>query len=120
VVDEQHGDLMVGRMRRPARLGAKHAAMYRDASGARSYRNRPPYPDQTIDVLAELVPAACRRVLDVGTGTGSIARPLAAHVDWVDALDFSAAMLAVGRHLAGGDGSNLRWIVGSAAEGVGA
>jgi SAM-dependent methyltransferase len=105
-------------MRRPARLGAQHAAMYHDRSVTLSYRNRPPYPDETIRILAELLPAGCGRVLDVGCGTGAIARPLAALADAVDALDPSAAMLEVGRGLPGGDRSKLRWILGSAEEGV--
>ena len=103
-------------LRRPAHLGAQHAAMYRDRSVARSYGNRPPYPDETIQILADLLPAGCHRVLEVGCGTGLIARPLAAQADVVDAVDPSAAMIEVGRTLPGGDRSNLRWILGSAEE----
>jgi SAM-dependent methyltransferase len=125
-MDDPHGGRAAGRMtemidspmRRPARLGARHAAMYQDRSVARSYRNRPPYPDETIRIIADLVPAGCRRVLDVGCGTGFVARPLAALVEAVDALDPSPAMLEVGRRLPGGDRSNLRWILGSAEDAV--
>jgi SAM-dependent methyltransferase len=104
-------------MRRPARLGPRHADMYRDRSVARSYENRPPYPDETFRILADLLPAGCRRVLDVGCGTGCVARPLAAHVEAVDALDPSEGMLEVGRELAGGDRASLRWMLASAEEG---
>jgi SAM-dependent methyltransferase len=110
--------MIEGRMRRPARLGARHAAVFQDRSVARSYRNRAPYPDETFQILLDLLPAGCRRVLDVGCGTGFIARPLAALVEAVDALDPSAAMLEVGRQLPGGDRSNLRWILGSAEDAV--
>jgi len=92
--------------------------MYGDRSVALSYQNRPPYPDETIHALADLLPAGCRRVLDVGCGTGFIARPLAALVEAVDALDPSAAMLEVGKQLPGGDRSNLRWLLGSAEDGA--
>jgi len=92
--------------------------MYGDRSVVRSYRNRPPYPDETIQVLVDLVPAGCRRVLDVGCGTGPIARPLAALVEAVDALDPSAAMLDAGRELPGGDRPTLRWLLGSAEDAV--
>jgi SAM-dependent methyltransferase len=51
------------------------------------------------------------KVLDVGTGSGDLARPLSAHVT-VDAVDPSEAMLATGRQLAGGDSPQLRWIHG--------
>lgn len=111
-------DVTEGRMRRPARLGAYHAAMFQDRSVARSYRNRPPYPDETIQILADLLPAGCRRALDVGCGTGFIARPLAALIEAVDALDPSAAMLEVGKELPGGDRCDLRWILGSAEDAI--
>lgn len=90
--------------------------MFHDRSVARSYRNRPPYPEETIGILADLLPRDCRRALDVGCGTGCIARPLAALVDVVDALDMSAAMLKEGRALPGGDRPNLRWVHGAAED----
>lgn len=104
-------------MRRPARLGARHAATFGDRSVAGSYRNRPPYPVETMVILAGLVPPHCRRVLDVGCGTGFVARTLAAAVDAIDGLDPSSAMLAEARRLPGGDRPNLRWIQGTAEEG---
>jgi SAM-dependent methyltransferase len=51
-------------------------------------------------------------VLDVGCGLGDLARPLAPRVARVDAVDVSAAMVARGRTLPGGDAPNLCWIVG--------
>ena len=51
-------------------------------------------------------------VLDVGCGTGDVARPLAQLVDRVDGVDFSSAMLAKGRVLPGGDNPKLNWIYG--------
>lgn len=92
--------------------------MFQDRSVARSYGKRPPYPDETFEIILDLLPAGCRRVLEVGCGTGVISRPLAAHVDALDAVDPSAAMLEVGRALPGGDRDNLRWILGSAEDAV--
>src|SRR3984957_9432427 len=83
--------------------------------GVRSaYRHRPPYPDEVFSVLTGLISDAPRTVLDLGAGEGALARPLAALVDQVDAVDISAAMIEVGRRRTGGDAPNLRWIVGAA------
>jgi trans-aconitate methyltransferase len=53
-----------------------------------------------------------RAVLDLGCGTGFVARPLAPLVDRVDAVDMSVAMIEQGRRLPGGDHPHLNWIVG--------
>jgi 2-polyprenyl-3-methyl-5-hydroxy-6-metoxy-1,4-benzoquinol methylase len=55
-----------------------------------------------------------RTVLDIGTGTGAVARPLAPLVERVHAVDWSAAMIEEGRQLPGGDHPNLIWSVGPA------
>ena len=44
-----------------------------------------------------------RTVLDLGCGTGYLARPLAPLVDRVDAIDISAAMIEEGKRLLGSD-----------------
>jgi SAM-dependent methyltransferase len=81
---------------------------------ASAYRHRPPYPDLVFDVLTGLIAGPPSTVLDLGAGEGALARPLAARVDQVDAVDISAAMIAEGRRRPGGDAPNLRWIVGAA------
>jgi len=81
---------------------------------ASAYQHRPPYPDLVFDVLTGLITDAPRTVLDLGAGEGALARPLAARVDQVDAVDISAAMVSEGRRRPGGDAANLRWIVGAA------
>ena len=53
-------------------------------------------------------------MLDLGAGEGPLARPLAARVDQVDAVEISAAMVSEGRRRPGGDAANLRWIIGAA------
>lgn len=103
---------------KPEFLGPEYGMRFEDASVAAAYPCRPPYPEQTIDALANLIrhPNA---VLEVGAGTGEIARRLVhrSGVERVDALDPSAAMIAKGRDLDGGRATNLRWVNGTAEEG---
>jgi hypothetical protein len=74
------------------------AAAFTDPAVACAYQHRPPYPAQVFNLLAELIADEPRHVLDLGAGEGAIARPLAARVDRVDALD----VLAEGRRRPGG------------------
>ena len=53
-------------------------------------------------------------MLELGCGTGEIARRLAPSVERVDAVDPSRAMIQVGERLPGGDEENLNWIPASA------
>lgn len=103
---------------KPAHLGAPYAAQFQDAAVVVAYPHRPPYPAEVYERLAALlaVPAA---VLDLGCGTGDLARPLAARLEGVariDAVDVSAPMLTLARSLPGGDRPNLRWILGAAED----
>ena len=81
---------------------------------ARAYRHRPPYPPALFDALEALIVDRPRHVLDLGAGDGAIARPLAARVDKVDAVEISPAMVAEGRQRPGGDRANLTWHVEAA------
>lgn len=90
------------------------AGTFGDGAVAEAYRHRPPYPAEAFDILERLITGQPRNVLDIGAGDGALARPLAARVDTVDAVDVSAAMLAAGAHLPGGQRPNLRWILGAA------
>ncbi|MEU8221933.1 class I SAM-dependent methyltransferase [Kribbella sp. NPDC048915] len=87
------------------------AATFQQEAVAQAYQHRPPYPDEVFDRLRQLITDEPRRVLDIGAGEGAIARPLAPSVDQVDAVDFSAAMVAAGKQRPGGDRPNLRWQV---------
>jgi trans-aconitate methyltransferase len=98
---------------KPAPWTAEHAAVFQGQSVVDRYHLRPPYPQAVIDTLAALVVGSPRAVLDVGTGTGELVRRLVASVDRVDAVDLSAAMIARGRTLPGGDHPRLRWILGA-------
>lgn len=100
----------------PAFLRPDVAATFKDRDVAASYRHRPPYPPQAFDILAELITDEPRAVLDLGCGTGFVARPLAPLVDRVDAIDVSAMMIEAGKRLPGGDHARLTWIVGRAED----
>ncbi|MEX2207734.1 MAG: class I SAM-dependent methyltransferase [Myxococcota bacterium] len=99
-----------------AAFAAEHAGRWQDADAARSYASRPPYPDETFEILAGLIADEPRHVLDVGCGTGKLARPLAGRVSRVDAIDRAREMVELGAGLPGGDARNLRWFVGRAEE----
>ncbi|MHC4549876.1 MAG: class I SAM-dependent methyltransferase [Planctomycetota bacterium] len=96
-------------MAKPAHLSEVHAAQWEDACMAQDYPHRPPYPDEVFALLTDLMEEE-GAVLDLGCGTGDLARRLAPRVARVDAVDRSAAMLARGRALPDGDHPNLRWI----------
>lgn len=101
---------------KPIHLAPEYGAQFQDRSVAEAYPQRPPYPPATFDVLAALPGEGPRAVLDVGCGTGDIARRLAPLVGRVDAVDASAAMIAQGRRQPGGEAANLRWIEGKVEE----
>ena len=101
---------------RPADLAAQDAAAFQDRGVVASYRHRPPYPPEVFDILAGLIAIAPRRVLDVGCGSGDIARRLVRRVEQVDAVDFSRPMIEAGRRLPDGDHPRLRWLHGRVGE----
>jgi SAM-dependent methyltransferase len=101
---------------KPEWFGEQYAAAFQEPGVAVAYQYRPPYSDTTIARLAGLIADTPRLVLDVGCGTGYIARPLVNLVDHIDALDVSSAMIDEGRRLPNGDHPHLTWIVGRAED----
>jgi trans-aconitate methyltransferase len=97
---------------KPNYWGVKYAEIFKDTSVVNAYPFRPPYPAQTYAILLNLLPedATPSVVLDAGCGPGIIARALVEAVDRIDAVDFSAAMIAKGRSLPGGEDAKLHWI----------
>jgi trans-aconitate methyltransferase len=97
---------------KPASFSQYHASAFQEQSVADAYQARPPYPEAVFDMLANLVTVSPRHVLDVGCGTGFIARNLVGRVDHIDAVDISPVMIEHGRHLPNGDAQSLSWIIG--------
>jgi SAM-dependent methyltransferase len=97
---------------KPVHLGPRYAAQFQDAAVVAAYPMRPPYPAEVFERLRALL-AGPVVALDVGCGTGDIARRLASLVERVDAVDISAGMIAMGQRLPGGDTPNLRWLIGA-------
>jgi SAM-dependent methyltransferase len=92
-----------------------HASAFQEPSVIAAYPNRPTYPAETFDFLVGLIPGSAPRcALDLGCGTGLLARPLAGRLARVDAVDISRGMIDSGRSEPGGARSNLRWIVSPA------
>jgi len=97
---------------KPKQWSTEYASIFQDQSVVTAYQYRPSYPPETFSFLSSLIPATVTRrtVLDAGCGTGFIARPIAALVDQVDAVDISEAMIRTARSLPGGNRTNIRWI----------
>ncbi|HET9201194.1 MAG TPA: class I SAM-dependent methyltransferase [Dehalococcoidia bacterium] len=101
---------------KPVHLEPQYGAQFKDASVVAAYHHRPPYPEAVFPLLVDLIADGPRIVLDVGCGTGDIARRLAPLVERLDALDFSAPMIEKGKALPGGDHPALYWIEGAAED----
>src|SRR5437588_12879297 len=97
---------------KPAYLTKENAARFEDLSVAERYPFRLPYPSESFDILFGLITDEPRAVLDVGTGTGDIARNMVTRVERVDAVDRSDAMIGARQTLPQGTHPRLRWISG--------
>ena len=96
---------------KPKHLGPEYAAPFKDRSVAKAYQYRAPYPPETFGILSALITDKLKAVLDVGCGTGLIARNLIDLVDRIDAVDFSRYMIEEGKKLPNGNHPRLRWIL---------
>ena len=100
---------------RPAHLTAHNAASFQLASVVDAYHLRTPYPPELAPFLVGLMPARTV-VLELGCGTGEIARALAPLVEHVDAIDISEPMLARAHAMPGGDHPRIGWALGRAED----
>ena len=94
----------------------ENAARFQEQGVADVYHLRLPHPNGVFTKLASLLPEQPRTILDVGTGTGDLARRLTSFAERVDAIDISAPMLLKGREAPGGDHAALHWIHGRMEE----
>jgi len=101
---------------KPDYYAPERARAFQQEAVARHYHLRPPYPADLFAALAGLVVDGPRTVLDLGTGTGDLARGLLPAADRVDAVEVSLAMIERGRSLEHGGDPRLRWIHGPAEE----
>jgi SAM-dependent methyltransferase len=101
---------------KPENFSTNYAEEFKRQQVVDAYRNRPPYPAEVFDILAHLITDEPRAVLDVGAGSGDIARHLVDFVERVDAVDFSQNMIARGKQLPNGNHLHLNWIYGKVEE----
>lgn len=101
---------------KPETWNQERAESFRDADTVSAYRFRAPYPAEAFQILADLIADEPRVVLDVGCGTGEIARNLADLVDRIDAVDFSLPMIEAGKKKPNGNHPNLNWMHGKVEE----
>jgi len=97
---------------KPGGLGPEYAAQFDDESVVAAYDARPPYPDSLLPLITEAAGVPRPRILDLGCGTGELARRLAPHAGTVVAVDRSPRMIAAAKRLPGGDTPALAWVVG--------
>src|SRR5260221_3528759 len=101
---------------KPEDFSTYYAETFKDHHVVDAYRYRPPYPDEVFTILAGLITDEPRTVLDVGAGSGDIARRLVDFVERVDAVDFSQNMIEMGKQLPNGTHPHLHWIYGKVEE----
>lgn len=106
----------IGMSTKPRHLTAERVTRFQDQSLVDVYHHRLPYPQAVFDRLLSLLDGLPRTILDVGTGTGDIARGLALVVEQVDAIDVSEVMLRRAQTLPNGQHPNLHWIQGRVEE----
>jgi HAD superfamily hydrolase (TIGR01484 family) len=101
---------------KPEYFGTYHAEVFKDQQVVDAYHYRPPYPQEVFNILAGLITDEPRTMLDVGSGSGDIARQCVELVERVDAVDCSQAMIDRGKQLLNGDHHRLNWVCGKIEE----
>lgn len=101
---------------KPRGLERRHAEQFCDASMVDAYGSRPPYPAGLDPLFVELAGGPEAHLLDLGCGTGELARRLAPRLRAITAVDQSERMIARARSLPGGAAANITWLVGRAED----
>jgi SAM-dependent methyltransferase len=97
---------------KPRGLEPRHAEQFCDAAIVDAYGSRPPYPAGLDALFVELAGGPEAHLLDLGCGTGELARRLAPQLQAITAVDQSARMIARARSLPGGEAPNISWMTG--------
>lgn len=99
---------------RPPQLSRHNAAAFQLEDVVEQYHLRTPYPSSLAPFLRDLAVPPKDSVLELGCGTGEIARALAPLVERIDAVDISALMIDRARTMPGGSDTAIRWITAEA------
>lgn len=99
---------------KPESHGLRHSVRFQDQSLVERYHLRPLYPPETFEILNGLMVDEPRTVLDIGCGTGNVARNMTKYAEHIDAVDLSQPMLESAQLMPGGDSPKIRWLQGSA------
>lgn len=105
---------MKHKLAQPKQFSTEHSSIFQDASVVAAYPHRPPYPAELFTILVELLDRTISpcRILYAGCGTGQMTQGLLPHVDGVDAVDISAAMIDAGRRMPYGSDPKIHWRIG--------
>ncbi len=95
---------------KPSHWDQRNACAFCDQSVVDHYVYRPPYPVDVIERLRSLITFSPAAALDIGCGTGDVARNLVSDMLHVDAVDISLSMIESGKKQPRGNHPNLRWI----------
>jgi predicted TPR repeat methyltransferase len=101
---------------RIAGLGPEYAAQFDDPSVVDAYDSRPPYPEPLVDWILSASGTVSPRLVELGCGTGELARRLAPRASHVTAIDRSSRMIARAGSCPGGDAPNIAWLTGDVAD----
>jgi 2-polyprenyl-3-methyl-5-hydroxy-6-metoxy-1,4-benzoquinol methylase len=94
----------------------KYATAWQHPAVADAYQYRPGYPPETCSTLSQLIADSPRNVLDIGCGTGGLARYLIPFAARIDAVDISLPMIQRGEQLPHGADPKLYWHVSRAED----
>ena len=102
------------RRERPRHLWPEYAAQFQDVEVANAYRHRPPYPDEAVAIILDLLSGNKHHILEIGAGSGDFTTRLAPHVDRLIAVEPSEPMRKLGEARTSECHANVDWIASSA------